>query len=256
MNHPAALPLISLVIPAWNEERYLGRLLESIERARSAFSLGRAAVEVIVADNGSTDATKQIARSFGCKVALAERRCIGAARNAGAALAAGKLLAFADADFQIDKQTLQFIARAMSTPGVLGGGTGLVMERTSWGIRATLGLIMPPLWALGYDGGAWFCRHADFLAVGGFDESLRAGEDLRFLRALRRLGRSRRPRERLLTPLYGAPPGSAAGTGRQFRSQIRQAWRLAPIPARLVALAVAGLGARRSRSLHRDVLVP
>ncbi|HEU5163589.1 MAG TPA: glycosyltransferase, partial [Thermoanaerobaculia bacterium] len=59
-------PTISVVIPAYNEEAYLPRLLDSIDRARERY--GRDAVEVIVGDNTSTDATARIAAERGCTV--------------------------------------------------------------------------------------------------------------------------------------------------------------------------------------------
>lgn len=54
-------PRISLVIPAFNEEHYLPRLLDTIDAARARYREGAEAIEVIVADNGSTDAeTRQM----------------------------------------------------------------------------------------------------------------------------------------------------------------------------------------------------
>ena len=61
-------PRFSIVIPAYNEEKYLPRLLESIESARRAYSRGADAVEVIVADNSSTDATAAVAALHGAVV--------------------------------------------------------------------------------------------------------------------------------------------------------------------------------------------
>jgi glycosyltransferase involved in cell wall biosynthesis len=78
-------PSISLVIPAYNEAELLPRLLGTVERARSRYRSGSSAVEVIVADNASTDGTGELARSRGCRVVRVEKRCIGAARNGGAA---------------------------------------------------------------------------------------------------------------------------------------------------------------------------
>ena len=51
------MPRFSLVVPAHNEEGYLPRLLDSVERARDAYSGGRDAIEVVVADNASNDRT-------------------------------------------------------------------------------------------------------------------------------------------------------------------------------------------------------
>jgi len=190
-------PHISLVIPAWNEEALLPRLLDTVDKARARYRRGASAVEVIVSDNSSTDRTGDIARERGCRVAKVARRCIASSRNGGAALANGEIVAFADADFRIHPETFNYIDDVMQSPRYIGGGTGFVMERSSPGITATWYLIMPPLLALGMDGGVWLCRRADFDQIGGFDESVRAGEDVWFLAALKRLGRSRRPKQKL-----------------------------------------------------------
>ncbi len=59
------MPRISLVIPAWNEAEFLPRLLDSVDVARERFASGPEEVEVIVADNGSTDGTGALARERG-----------------------------------------------------------------------------------------------------------------------------------------------------------------------------------------------
>src|SRR5207248_1252646 len=85
-------PRFSLVIPAYNEEAYLPRLLDSVDAARARYAGGPEAIEVIVADNASTDATARLAAERGCRVARVEKRVIAAARNGGAALARGEIL--------------------------------------------------------------------------------------------------------------------------------------------------------------------
>lgn len=213
-------PDISLVIPAWNESAWLPGLLETVDEARARYSGGADAVEVIVGDNGSTDGTADVARTRGCRVVQVQRRCIASARNGGAAAARGEVLAFADADFRIHPETFNHIRDVMGHPGFLGGATGLTMARWSAGVVVTWLTIMPPLWLAGLDGGVWFCRQSDFRLVGGFDESLRAGEDVRFLRALQRLGRRRRPGEALATRFsarrMGLLPALAVGSCRKF----------------------------------------
>lgn len=211
---------ISLVIPAWNEERFLPRLLDSVEEARRCYRGGSGRIEVVVADNDSTDRTAEIARSRGCRVAPVQKRCIAASRNGGAAVARGELLAFCDADFRIHPETFNFIDDAMSRRGVVGGATGLTMERWSPGIVLCWYLVLPPLWLMSLDGGVWFCRKSDFDAIGGYNETVRVGEDVRLLVALKRLGRGRRPRERLLTRFsarrLGLPPALATNSARKF----------------------------------------
>lgn len=213
-------PVISLVIPAWNEAEYLPRLLDSVDAAQAKFESGSDRIEVIVADNSSTDGTAEIARSRGCVVAPVTKRCIAAARNGGAALARGELLAFCDADFRIHPGTFNYIAKVMSQPGYVGGATGLAMERWSLGIWVTWYLLLPPLWLLSLDGGVWFCRRSDFQTVGGYNEEIKASEDVRFLFALKRLGKKRRPRERLATHFtarrLGMRPPLAINSSRKF----------------------------------------
>lgn len=89
-------PLLSVVIPTWNRARLVCEAVESALAQRD----GR--VEVIVVDDGSTDDTAgELSRRFGPRVRLlrmARRGGIGAARNAGARLACGELIAFLDSD--------------------------------------------------------------------------------------------------------------------------------------------------------------
>ena len=179
---------LSLIVPAHNEERYLPRLLASVERARRAYASGSDAVETIVADNGSTDRTAEIAAARGCLVVRVEKRAIAAARNGGAAAARGEILCFTDADGLVHPRTFEVIDTAMASGRFVAGATGVTMERWSPGIAATFVLALPLLWVTGFDTGVVFCRRDDFEAVGGYDESRRYAEDVALLLALRRLG--------------------------------------------------------------------
>lgn len=191
-------PDISLVIPAWNEAARLPALLASIDAARAAYAGGRDAVEVIVADNGSTDATAAIARAAGAFVVNVPQRCIAAARNGGAAVASGGVLAFVDADSRVHPGVFNTIYTTMADRRVIGGASGVTMERWSAGIAVTFVLMLPMVWLTGFDTGVVFCRRADFEALGGYDTSRLLAEDVEFLWRLRRLGRTRRHRlERL-----------------------------------------------------------
>jgi glycosyltransferase involved in cell wall biosynthesis len=109
-------PRFSLVIPAYNEQRLLPRLLDSIDAARSAYG-DRDAIEVIVADNMSTDGTAQIASARGCRVVSVEKRVIAASRNGGARVAQGEIVGFIDADMQLHPQTFVEIDRACAWSG-------------------------------------------------------------------------------------------------------------------------------------------
>jgi len=183
------IPAISLVIPAYNESEYLPRLLGTVAVARERFKGG--AVEVIVADNRSTDRTAEIAAAAGCRVVAAEKRCIAAARNAGAAAAHGRVLAFVDADSQLHPETFNVITELLERADVIGGATGVVPERWSLGIALTYSVFVPFVVATGIDTGLVFCRRVDFEEIGGYDESMRFAEDVKFHVRLWQLGRRR-----------------------------------------------------------------
>lgn len=185
------MPDISLVIPAYNEASYLPRLLDTIDAARRHYTGGADAIEVIVADNSSTDGTAAIARARGCVVAPVAKRMIAASRNGGAAAATAPILCFVDADMRIHPDTFNAIARAMRNPRIVGGATGVTMERWSVGIALTFALILPLVWLTGMDTGVVFMRRADFIEAGGYPEGRHFAEDVAFLFKLIRLGRSR-----------------------------------------------------------------
>ncbi|HZW74053.1 MAG TPA: glycosyltransferase [Caldimonas sp.] len=183
-------PRYSLVIPAYNEERLLGRLLDSVDTARAAYGPPEA-IEVIVADNLSSDRTGQIAAERGCRVVTARKRVIAAVRNAGAAVARGEVLAFIDADSQVHPRTFVDIDQALASGRVVAGATGVNLERWSLGIALTFFSVMPIIWLTGMDAGVVFCRRKDFEALGGYDDTRLVAEDVAFLLSMRRLGKQR-----------------------------------------------------------------
>lgn len=151
----------------------------------------RGTLQVIVADNVSTDATAAIARARGCEVARVEKRRIAAARNGGAQRAKGELLCFIDADSSIDPDTFSAIEQTLARVEIIGGATGVRPERWSLGIAATWMAMMPVVWLTGMDTGVVFCRRDDFVALGGYDEERELAEDVAFMWALKRLGARR-----------------------------------------------------------------
>jgi glycosyltransferase involved in cell wall biosynthesis len=185
---------ISLVIPAHNEERYLPRLLDSVDEARARWRTGPEGLEVIVVDNASTDGTAALAEERGCRVVTVEERRIASVRNGGAAAARGEILCFVDADSELHPETFNAIVEALATGRVVAGASGVRMERWSTGIAVTYAIFMPMVWLTRMDTGVVFCRRGDFEAIGGYDERRFFGEDVQLLWDLRRIGRRRNQR--------------------------------------------------------------
>lgn len=200
MSDTAPPPRFSLVIPAYNEEELLPRLLDSVDEARRRYQGGRDAIEVIVADNASTDRTAEVARARGCVVVPVEKRAIAAARNGGARAARGEILTFIDADSSIDPSTFDEIDRIL-TDRIVGGATGLRLEKQSPGTALTFAMLVavgsllrvalgePPI--LNIDAGVVFCRRRDFDEIGGYNERRLYAEDAQLLFDLKRLARKR-----------------------------------------------------------------
>jgi len=92
--------MISIIIPTLNEEKYLPKLLQSIKEQDFNGEL-----EIIVADAGSKDKTREIAKSFGCKIVEGGLPAKG--RNEGAKKAKSDLLFFVDADILLPKDFLR-----------------------------------------------------------------------------------------------------------------------------------------------------
>ena len=91
MSKPA---LVSIIVPCYNAERFL------IETLESAFSQTYPSTEVVAIDDGSTDRTAEIIRSYGNRVRaeFGPNRGASAARNRGTALARGEFIQYLDAD--------------------------------------------------------------------------------------------------------------------------------------------------------------
>lgn len=188
--NPPISPYISLVIPAYNEEKVLPALLDSVVAAKKNYSRGMEHIEVIVADNCSTDETAAISYRYGCLVVQEEKRIIAAVRNAGARASRGKVLAFIDADSVIHPRTFDVIENTLASGKVIAGATGVKMERLSLGIMATLACFLPVVWITGMDSGVVFCEREDFLAINGYDETRPYAEDVDLLWRLRARGKS------------------------------------------------------------------
>ncbi|HVJ83911.1 MAG TPA: glycosyltransferase [Planctomycetia bacterium] len=179
--------LLSIVIPAWNEESVLDPTLAAVAAARAALDIPS---EVIVVDDASADRTADIARVCGARVISVNLRQIAAVRNAGAKAAAGDMFLFVDADTLVTPEAVRAAVEAVRA-GAVGGGCAI---RYSGRLPLYLRLFIPSeVWLarrfrLAF-GCFLFCTRAAFEAVGGFDSSLFATEEVTLSQALGRQGR-------------------------------------------------------------------
>jgi len=185
-------PALSIVVPAYNEAAYLPHLLDSIDEARRRYRGGGDSIEIVVANNMSTDGTAAVARSRGCIVVDVQKRAIAAARNGGAAVATGEILCFVDADLRVHPDTFNAIADCMQTGKYVGGAGGWVLERSSLGLAVTTLIVRSLTWLARVNGGVVFCRADVFRAIGGYNENRRFAEDVEFFLAMRKAAKERR----------------------------------------------------------------
>lgn len=167
-------PLVSVIIPACNEENRIGETLENLMRIKKTEYSN---LEIIVAVNGSSDGTEVVARRYTDRVLILGDGNSGQARNEGARLARGEVLIFLDADNQVGPSVIAQIAHHIS-PDSIGTCSFYpsVVYLKSFVARKIKNLIH----ALGLVRGAnglVFC-HADLFKARGiyFDPKIRLGE--------------------------------------------------------------------------------
>lgn len=183
---------VSVVVPAYNEERLLGESLAAIRHALEAFRGAGWDAELIVCDNNSTDRTAEIARAAGAAVVFEPLNQIARARNTGARAATGEWLIFVDADstpsFPLFQETRTKIEEGQC---IAGGATVAYGTAPAWAKLAIASwnrLSRLARWAAG---SFIFCEAAAFREAGGFNEALYASEEVDLFRRLKRLARAR-----------------------------------------------------------------
>lgn len=189
--------MISFVVPAHNEERFVGACVASIRAACAELGLEH---EVIVVNDASTDRTGEAAGSAGARVIEVDLRHIAAVRNAGARVARGDRLVFVDADSRVDVPLVHAAMKALDE-GCVGGGAGVRFEEAVPGwAQAMLWLIVRAMRLGNWAAGSFlFCTRVAFEAVGGFDESVYAGEEIYTSKRLKTQGRFVILRETIVT---------------------------------------------------------
>lgn len=169
--------VISIVIPALNEQRHIGATLERIATLATPHYI----CQIIVADNGSTDATAAIAVDAGATVVVCKECTIGALRNTGAALADGSILIFLDADVHITHKwasnLLSRLTELERNPRTLMGSICGVPTDATWIERSWFDPSQRNHRITHIGSGHLITTRVFFEELGGFNETMQTGED-------------------------------------------------------------------------------
>jgi len=216
------MPDYAIIIPAFDEEAYLGDTLRAAREVMAA--LGRPG-ELVVVDNNSSDGTAAVARDGGAdRVVFEPHNQIARARNAGADATAAERLVFVDADTRLNAETLGEALSMLDTGNVVGGGARIVMDQpVGRAVALLLGAWNRIASSGGYAAGSFFfCRRDAFEEVGGFDEAVYAGEEVWLARRLKRWARGRGMRFRFIAdpPVVTSGRKSAWFSGKDFALQL------------------------------------
>ena len=222
--------MISFIIPAHNEEAWVGRCISAIRGGLESIDELH---EIIVVDDASSDATASIARQQGASVVRVEHRQISATRNAGARQAHGDILFFVDADTLAKAAAIQSALRSVRAGAVGGGCVPRFEGWLPWWFRLGEPLIEPAVRLAHFlpSGAFLFCTRIAFQTAGGFNETYYAAEELWFVAALKRQGR------------FVILPETVVTSGRKLRAH--SFLSLAGLCTRLVLRGSRGLRNRR-----------
>lgn len=177
---------MSIIVPAHNEEKYIGRCLDSILTSAKHIDIP---IEIVVVINRCSDGTEEIARRYQVVLAKENAKCLAKIRNVGIRASSGDVLVTIDADSWITINVLEEILLLLRTGKYVGGGVRMIFDRFSVGIVFSILAILPYIFTDPISGGMfWFTRRS-FDAIGGFDESLVSAEDICFGRKLKAFGK-------------------------------------------------------------------
>jgi glycosyltransferase involved in cell wall biosynthesis len=176
---------VSIIIPAWNEAKFIGRTIDHLKAASKNIPLA----EIIVVDNNSTDATSEIAKAHGAHVVFEAHNQIARARNRGGHDSIGDFMFFIDADTWPSHEILNEGYRLLSQGSVgVGSLVEFDVEAGRWQWLLSLWNWLSRNFNLAA-GSFLLCRREGFFAVKGFPTSVYASEEVYFSNRLRRWGK-------------------------------------------------------------------
>ena len=179
---------VNVIIPCFNESKYLPKTFSSLAKYSKA---EECELCVILVDNGSTDKSRDIARSFGADVFTKPKATIGKLRNIGVSkVKMGDLLVFIDADILVTeiwmKKVIECATSLHSNDLFVTGYPYLPPDKASWLERHWFSAEQKNLKYI--NSGNLITTKSLFDMIGGFDESLKTGEDYDFCFRARKQG--------------------------------------------------------------------
>lgn len=190
---------LSFVIPAYNEEEYIGECLEAIVAQKQTLPYD---VEVIVVNNNSTDRTEEVVRHYpGVKIVKEKEKGIVRARRAGYRAATGDLIANVDADNRIPRGWIRRVMESFEDDKRLVALSGPVVyydapfkvrffTRLFYYVGFVMNTISPSLFPM-LQGGNFVVRKSAMEKLGGYetDPNIFYGEDTDVARRMNKVGK-------------------------------------------------------------------
>lgn len=187
-QQPATLPEVSIIIPVMNRAGELRRCLASLDQ----LAYPREKLRVIVVDDGSSDDSPQVAKQFGALLVPSggTGRGPAAARNMGASVASGEILAFIDSDCTASKEWLGELIPVFNNPALAAVGGQVDGMRTESAVdryeAVMSSLSLGSRERIGSSGSDTFylpscnllVRRSAFKGAGGFKDGMHVGEDV------------------------------------------------------------------------------
>jgi glycosyltransferase involved in cell wall biosynthesis len=175
--------MISVIIPAYNEEKYLVRTLRSIaDQTMTA--------ELIVVANGCTDKTIEVALGYADRVFKIDKHNVALARNIGALNSKGDILVFLDADTRLSPNALQEISKQFSDDYAAATLDAYPnAPRTKYQLVLSIKNLLHRTKLYAGSSGVIITHSNLFDKVHGFDPHLPIGENSMIIRQLKKFGK-------------------------------------------------------------------
>lgn len=180
--------MLTIIIPTLNEEKYLPKLLGNLKRQKLKN------YEIIIADAGSKDNTRKIAKKYWCNIVKGGLPAVG--RNNGAKKSKGRLLFFIDADCQIDDNFFQKALNEIEKKNLDLAGcfvwplSNKVFDKIQFGIYNSW-IFITQFFYPNASGHGIFCKKYIHNKINGFDERIMLSEDMDYVKRASKYGKFR-----------------------------------------------------------------